>query len=55
MPKPNIPKQGVCECKGTKKYQQQLTEYQLRQKKASQKKRIKLDPKKVFNFRRKKR
>ena len=57
MPKPKEPKKGVCECSGLKKYNQKLNEYQLRQKKPSQKNKIKLDPKKVFKFtkRRKKR
>ena len=57
MPKPKEPKKGVCECSGLKRYKQKLNEYQLRQKKPSQKKKIKLDPKKVFKFtkRRKKR
>ena len=55
MPKPKEPKKGVCECAGMKKYKQQLNEHQLRQKKPSQKKKIKLDPKKVFKFTRSRR
>ena len=50
MPKPKEPKKGVCECSGLKRYSQKLNEYHLRQKKPSQKKKVKLDPKKVFKF-----
>ena len=52
--RPKIPKPGVCECSYTNNMDNKMNEKTISKPK-EKKKKVKLNPKKVFNFKRKKR